>query len=213
MAIADITPAAPPEVALPTVPAAPVAQAVSSTGPTQRRFDVDEYYKMAEAGILSQLERVELIDGVIIEMNPIGNRHAECVDRLTELLVLAFTKKATTRIQGPVRLGRQSEPQPDCLIFKLRQKGAEAHPGPDEVLLAIEVSDTSLAYDRGLKAQLYAAAGILEYWLVDLHAETIEVRRKPNGAAYEELHTLRRGEPLHCLAFPEAAFEVAAILG
>lgn len=210
MATANVNP-----VATPVVLIAPTV-AVASEGPSEpglRRFTVDEYYRMGEAGVFKPEDRVELIRGAIVQMNPIGNRHARSVNRLNEILVLAFVKKAIVGVGNPIRIDEKSEPQPDFAILSLSSSATETHPVPNDVLVAIEVSDSSLKYDRGVKASLYAEAGIPEYWIVDLEAETIEVRRKPNKNGYEELFTLRRGEQLRCLAFPDLPLDVAAILG
>jgi Uma2 family endonuclease len=195
------------------VPPPVIESSTSEAEPILRRFNVDEYYRMGEAGIFGTEERVELIRGAIVQMNPIGNPHAECCDRLNEMLVLAFTKRAKIRVSNPIRLDEMSEPQPDFAILKLRDKPRETHPKADEVLVAIEVSVSSIRYDRNVKAPLYAEFGIPEYWLVDLESETIEVRRKPIKSGYEELQTLRRGDQLRCLAFSDTALDVAAILG
>jgi Uma2 family endonuclease len=210
MATANISSVVPP-VALVTPTSA--TQPESSTEPRLRRFNVDDYYRMAEAGVFKPEERVELIRGAIVQMHAIGNRHAKCVNRLAVILVLAYAKHAEINICNPVRLDESSEPQPDFALLRVGLEQRASHPSPAEVLVAIEVSDTSIRYDRNVKAPLYAESGIPEYWLIDLESETIEVRRKPNKSGYEELQTLRRGDQLRCLAFPDTPLDVAAILG
>lgn len=210
MATANITSVVPP-VALIT-PAIP-APADSPAEPGLRRFNVDDYYRMAEAGVFKPEERVELIRGAIVQMHAIGNRHARCVNRLAVILVLAYAKHAEINICNPVRLDESSEPQPDFALLRIGPEPRASHPSPAEVLVAIEVSDSSIRYDRNVKAPLYAESGIPEYWLIDLESETIEVRRKPNKSGYEELQTLRRGDQLRCLGFPDTPLDVAAILG
>lgn len=213
MATADTTSVAAQPVVVPVVSPPSVAAPKPPAEPTPWRINVDQYYRMAEAGIFGPEDRVELINGAIIRMNPIGNRHADCCDRLNEVLVVTFLKKAKIRVGNPVRLDEESEPQPDFAILKLREEPRTEHPGPSETLVAIEVADSSLRFDRNVKAPLYATAGIPEFWLVDLNAETIEVRRKPSKTGYEELQTLRRGDKLACAAFPDLALDVAEILG
>ncbi|MBI4498167.1 MAG: Uma2 family endonuclease [Chloroflexi bacterium] len=181
--------------------------------PTRRRFTVDEYYRMAKAGILSEDDRVELIDGEIIQMPPIGPRHAWCVDRLTELFVRTFSDAAQVRVQNPVRLSQYSEPQPDLALLRRQPKYAAAHPTPEDILLAVEVSDTSAAFDRRVKAPLYARSGIGELWLVHLSQNTVTVYQDPTPDGYRAVRTVHRGERLAPLAFPERELAVTDILG
>lgn len=109
----------------------------------RRLFTVQEYYQMAQAGILTEDDRVELLDGEIVQMTPIGSRHADCIDRLTQLLVERVARRAIVRVQNPVRLGERSEPQPDLSLVKPHRNYAAAHPGAEDVLLLLEVADTS----------------------------------------------------------------------
>jgi len=179
----------------------------------RRHFTVHEYHRMVEAGILSEDDRVELIEGEIIEMAPIGRRHAACVDKLTELLKEKLGRAAIVRVQGPVRLNDQSEPEPDVALLRRREDFyAREMPGPADVLLIVEVADTSSRYDRAVKVPLYANAGIGEVWLVDLTAETIEVYAQPAGESYQSCKRLRRGDLLSPRAFPQAVLEVADLL-
>ena len=124
---------------------------------TRRRFTVDEYHRMAHAGVLSEDERVELIEGEIIDMTPIGVRHARCVDQLNLLLTGSLSKRARVRVQSPVRLNELNEPQPDVTLLKMRDYSQDHdHPGPQDILLLIEVSDSTLDYDRTEKLPLFA---------------------------------------------------------
>ena len=148
-----------------------------------RLFDVDEYYAMAEAGILSEDDRVELLAGEIVAMAPIGSMHADCVDRLTRLLITEVGQRAVVRVQNPVRLGDRTEPQPDLVLVNWRDYSS-AHPGPEDVLLLIEVSDTSVHLDRNVKLPLYAKSGIREVWVVNLPAKSVEVYSEPSGSEY-----------------------------
>jgi Uma2 family endonuclease len=179
----------------------------------RRRFTVDEYYRMAEAGILGAGERVELIEGEIIEMAAIGSRHAASVKRLNRLLVRRVGERGVVQVQDPVRLSDLSEPEPDIAVLRPRPDDyAAAHPIPADVLLIVEVADTTVAFDREEKAPLYALAGIGEYWLVDLGADQIEVYRAPSAEGYLDVHSYARGHTLRPTAFPDLALPVDAIL-
>lgn len=180
----------------------------------RRSFTVEEYHRMAEAGILGEDDRVELLEGEIVEMAPIGSGHAACVDRLTHLLVRQFAEKAIIRVQNPVRLGERSEPQPDLALLRPRPDFyAKAHPGPEDILLLVEVAETSVGVDREVKLPLFARAGVPEVWLVDLPGERIEVYRKPTPQGYQEVRQVRRGECVASQAFPDIALAGGEILG
>jgi Uma2 family endonuclease len=138
---------------------------------TKKLFTVDEYYRMAEVGILNEDSRVELIEGEIIEMSPIGNRHAACVARAIKLFINQFGDRIVLNAQNPVRLSSLTEPQPDILILKPRADFyASKRVGPDGTYLVIEVSDTTLRYDRDRKLPLYAKSGVPEVWIEDLQS-------------------------------------------
>src|SRR5207247_3212709 len=140
-----------------------------------RRFTVDEYYRMAETGILAEDDRVELLDGEIVEMSPIGPRHAATVTRLDHLFNRLVGDRAIVRAQNPVRLDGYSEPEPDIALVTPRADFYRAeHPTPRDILLIVEVADTSLRYDRHTKLPGYARAGVPEAWLVDLTADRVE---------------------------------------
>jgi Uma2 family endonuclease len=158
---------------------------------TRHRLNVDDYYRMAEAGILGEDDRVELIDGELIDMAPIGQGHAATVNRLNRALVMAFGDQAIVSVQNPVRLNRFSEPQPDFAVFRPRADFYETgeRPGPLDTLLVIEVADSSLRYDRAVKLPLYARAGIGEVWIVDLHRRVVDVHRTPAGDGYTTVET------------------------
>ena len=152
---------------------------------SKRRFDVDEYHRMAEAGILSHDDRVELIDGEIVAMTPIGPRHNAAVDRINRALVRTVGDRAIVRVQGFVRLGRFFEPQPDFAVLRPRPDFYASHlPGAADILLIVEVADASLDYDRDLKTRLYAGAGVAEYWIVDLNGRSVACYSEPAGGAY-----------------------------
>ena len=177
----------------------------------RRRFTVHEYHRMGEAGILHEDDRVELIEGDIVEMAAIGTRHFACVNALTRLLVKGVGDEAIVSVQNPVRLDEHTEPQPDLTVLRTRDY-KRSLPGPGDVLLLIEVSDTTIPYDRGVKLPLYARAGIPEIWIVDLAGETIERHTDPSGNGYRRVEQLRRGEKLEPEALPELALSVDAVL-
>jgi Uma2 family endonuclease len=178
------------------------------------RFTVDDYHRMGQAGLFHDGDRVELIDGQVVEMSPIGPRHAACVDRLTGRLSALVRGHAILRVQGPVVLGRHAAPQPDLALLRPPiERYAAAHPGPADVLLVIEVADTSADYDRSVKLPLYAQVGIPEAWLVNLPADTIDVLRDPGPKGFGTLRTVGRGDTLSALGLPGAALEVNEILG
>ena len=180
----------------------------------KRLFTVAEYYRMAEAGILGEDDRVELIEGEIVEMSPIGSRHAACVMRLTELFSQQVGERAHVNVQNPIRLGEHSEPQPDLALLRRRPDFyATSHPGPSDVLLVVEVAETSADYDREVKLPLYARAGIGEVWLVALAEEGIEVYRQPSPQGYQEVQRLRRGQRVVAQAFPDLELAVGDVLG
>jgi len=169
---------------------------------------------MAKAGILTEDDRVELIDGEIVEMAPISDRHAGTVNRINTLFVRSFANEAITAVQNPVWLDEHSEPQPDVALLRYRSDFyASAHPTPADVLLLVEVAETTVASDRQVKIPLYARSGIPEVWLVDLDQSTITVYREPSAGGYGTVLTLRRGEQLAPLAFPDRPVAAADILG
>jgi Uma2 family endonuclease len=179
----------------------------------RRVFTVSEYERMGEAGILGEEDRVELIEGVIITMSPIGGRHAACVRRLNRLLERAVGETAIVSVQNPIRLNEYSEPQPDLALLRPRADFYLKHPTPDAVLLIIKVAETSLAYDRDAKIPLYARAGIPEAWLVDLAGETVWQYSHPGNGAYQEIRQLRRGQAITSSALPSLTLNLEQILG
>ena len=180
----------------------------------RRLFTVDDYYKMLEAGVLTENERVELIRGEIVKMSPIGIHHANCVDSLTELFILRLGKTVTVRVQNPVRLNDNSEPEPDIALVERRQGFRQTqHPQPEDIFLLIEVSDTTVKYDQEVKIPLYAENNIVEVWLVDLTQQCLEVYRQPTANSYEIVQTFQRGETVTIQALPHVTFTVDEILG
>ena len=180
----------------------------------RRRFTMDEYHLMGQVGILGEDDRVELLEGEIVEMAPIGSRHQATVDRLTELFSRRAVDTASIRVQGPVRLAGDSEPEPDLTLLRRRADFyATAHPGPEDVLLLVEVSDTSTEYDREVKIPLYARYGIIEVWLVSLGDGVVEVYRNPTGQGYRDVSQADRGQALNSVAFPQLEMAVDEVLG
>jgi len=182
------------------------------SGPRKHRITVDEYHRMAEIGLLAADARVELIEGEIIDMPPIGSDHGSVVDQLTQLIVQAVTGRAIVRVQGAVRLSSSSEPQPDVALLRLRPDFyRHEHPTGPNTLLVIEVSDTSLRYDRDVKVPLYARHEVPEVWLVDLNGERVLFYRKLVDGAYQDQFSESRPAEASPLALPEAVLDLRAI--
>jgi Uma2 family endonuclease len=175
----------------------------------RHRFSVGEYHRMGQAGILRPDARVELVAGEVVEMAPIGARHAEVVDRLTRACLLGAGAQARVRVQGPVRLNDRTEVQPDVALLRPADYSA-APPGPADVLLLIELADTPLAYDRDVKLPLYAAAGIPEVWLVDLPGGRMTVHRAPEQGAYAQVAPAGPAECAQLL--PDLTLTLAEVL-
>ncbi|MBA3246596.1 MAG: Uma2 family endonuclease [Pyrinomonadaceae bacterium] len=180
----------------------------------RRWFSVGEYQRMAETGILTEDDRVELIEGEIIEMSPIGNRHAACVKRLNALLSRQLGQSAIVSVQDPIYLNDFSEPEPDIALLLPREDFYEQElPAASDVLLLVEVADTSIDYDRNKKLPLYARAGIPEMWLVDLSAHTITIYAQPLNSQYQFVQTCERGEAIASQTLAGLTLPVDEILG
>ena len=173
-----------------------------------RRFTVEDFERMVETGIVAEDDPVELIDGQVVEMSPIGPRHAAAVDSAAEFFVIACRGKAKVRVQGPVRAGRRSQVQPDLALLRPRDDYAAAHPQAEDVLLLIEVADSSLLLDRNQKVPLYAREGVVEVWRVNLISDSVEVFRRPEHGAYTDQSVVQRGAELSPLAFPDLRVRV-----
>lgn len=179
-------------------------------------FTVDDYHRMTEAGILSADERTELIEGVVVTISPIGASHFVAVLRLERLLRDAVGAQAVVSVQGPVRLPPRSEPQPDLALLRPPLERYEAAlPGPADVFLLVEVSDSTLARDREVKAPLYAGHGIPEYWLVDLDAREVLIHRDPLPAErrWQFVHPVGTDAVLDVATLPGAAVPLAGLFG
>ncbi len=179
----------------------------------RHRLTVDEYHRMAEAGVLAPDARVELIEGEIIDMSPIGTRHGSTVLRLTHLLNRACEDHAILSVQGALRLSNRSEPEPDLMLLRPRTDYyATAHPGPADVLLLIEVSDSTARYDREIKLPLYACHGVAEVWIVDLDAGLLRCFSRPQGGAYADSAEIPTPGSLTPLALPGMAIDMGGVL-
>jgi len=182
--------------------------------PLRGPFTVADYHRMGELGLLDEDSRVELLDGLIVEASKIGPRQAGCVNQLTRFFILAGADQVTVATRNPVILDEYSEPLPDVAVLKYRADGyAVAHPGPDDVLLLIEVMDSSVYRDRQLKLPLYARAGIRELWLVDLEGDVVDVYREPGPDGYAVERRAVRGERLTPSLLDFATLPVSDILG
>ena len=180
--------------------------------PVRRRFTLAEWDAMIAAGLFAKEERIELIEGEILCMAPIGEPHAMCTSCLIYWFSRRLPETAHVRAQDPIRLAI-SAPQPDIAIARgLPQRYYRAHPVPDDILLLIEVASSSLGYDREVKLPLYAAAGIVEVWIVDLDRERVFVYRAPRDGAYTRRTIVRRGGTVTPLAFPELALPLDDVL-
>ncbi len=181
---------------------------------TRRLFDVDEYHRMGEVGILTEDDRVELIDGEIVVMTPIGAPHARCVMFLNDVFVRRLEGRAVVSPQNPVRLHRRMEPQPDIMLLRPPLgRYAKNIPSPGDTLLVVEVAQSSQYHDRVVKLPRYAAAGIPEVWIVDLDAGVVDVHREPTADGYRVSRRLERHQEVAPEAFPDVVLAVDDILG
>jgi Uma2 family endonuclease len=177
------------------------------------RFSVKDYYRMAETGVLRPDARVELLDGRIIDMSPIGPLHGGVVNRLNRLFHRYSKDRWLLTVQNPVHLEDHSEPQPDLMLLRPAADDYDTrHPAPEDVFLLIEVSDSTLETDRELKLPVYARAGIAEVWIVNLVNGTLEVYREPHSAGYANSRILHEGDSAAPARFPDAVIEVAKLL-
>jgi Uma2 family endonuclease len=179
----------------------------------RHRITVDEYYRMAEVGILPPDARVELIEGEIIDMPPIGTGHGGTVMQLNELLRDAARGRAQVLVQSEIRLSDISEPQPDFALVKPRADFyKKKHPGPADTLLIIEVSESSLRYDLQVKAPLYARHGIPEYWVIDLKGRQVRFFRSPQSGQYADVSSTGTPGVVAPVALPEVQIDLTHVL-
>jgi Uma2 family endonuclease len=178
----------------------------------RRKLSVDDFHRMGEAGILGEDDRIELIDGELIEMAPIGVLHAAIVNELAGILITAVGRGGIVSIQNPLALPPHNEPQPDISLLKHRpDKYRTSLPSAEDVLLVIEVADTTLRYDRDIKAPLYARHGIPEVWVVDLQRESVTVYRQPGPEGYREITTAASAAVLTPLWLPNVQLDLAQL--
>lgn len=181
----------------------------------QHRFTVEEFLRIGETGILDPDLRVELLDGKVYEMAAIGSPHAACVNRLTRIFTEAFRTRLIVAVQNPVQIGRYTLLVPDVTLLQPRDDYYEArHPRPEDVLLLVEVADTTLSRDRRVKMPVYGRAGVVESWLVDLNARRVQVFREPSsGLGYERAEAASLEGSLTPISLPDLTVDAAKILG
>lgn len=186
----------------------------SPAGPQPRRlrFSVDEYYKMYELGLLKDFERSEIIDGELISQMGIGDRHAAVVNFLSRFFIKGVSDDVMVSVQNPLRLNDFDEPEPDFVLADLTKYDGKRHPRPAETLVVVEVSDTSLRYDRDTKLPLYAEAEIPEVWIVNLQNNLVEVHQNPTVGIYQTVKIYRPGETVESSVLPELRPSTDAIL-
>ncbi|MCY7344945.1 MAG: Uma2 family endonuclease [Pyrinomonadaceae bacterium] len=187
---------------------------VNAPSIARKRFRADEVHKMMEIGILPEASGWELIDGFLIEKMSIGSKHASTVKRLNRKLSLIAEDKSIISVQDPIHINEYNEPEPDIALLNLREDFyAESHPTPDEVLLLIEVSDSTVEYDRDVKKALYAQAGIAEFWLVNLKENTVERYSSPKNGSYRLAEILEPGETIKAGTIENLELKITEILG
>lgn len=178
----------------------------------RHRLTVNEYHRLGEAGVLAEADRVELLEGQLVDMSPIGPRHALAVDALNEMLVTAVAGRAAVRVQNPIELDDRSESNPDIALVRRPWQGhPAAHPRPIDIFLLVEVADTSLETDRGAKLELYARAGIREFWIVDLTTDGALVYRNPGGGRYGSMSRVERSGILEVQNLPGVTIRAASL--
>jgi Uma2 family endonuclease len=179
----------------------------------KRLFSVDEYHQMIMTGIIKEDDKVELIDGEIITMPPIGPNHASNVNRLNSIFYFNLGNTIIVSIQNPIQLTDYSEPQPDIAILKYRDDFYKNnHPKAEDVLLIVEIAETSVEYDKALKVPRYAESNIIETWLFDLQNERIEMHRNPFNGIYQEIRIAQKGQKISCINFPKIEFSINDLL-
>lgn len=180
---------------------------------SRHRLTVDQYHQMARAGVLAPDARVELIEGEIIDMAPVGTKHWSVVNRLNDLFATALHGQAIVSVQSSVRLGDFSEPEPDLAVFNYRPDFyAERHPTAADALLIIEVADTTAPYDRGVKVPLYAKHGVPKVWIVDLEAAVVRFYRRPQGDRYLDVTETDKPGPTPLSTVPGVSIDLSGVL-
>lgn len=178
-----------------------------------RLFTVDEYDRMIAAGILSEDERLELLEGVILTMSPKGDPHSTATDRAAKCFIKRLDERALVKNQNPIRLNAHSEPEPDLVLAVPQEKEySDRKPNPEDILLILEVSDTTLRTDRQKKGQLYAAAGIIQYLILNLKSRELEDYREPGADGYRSKQTYGAEQSFSLVAFPDVTIGVGELL-
>ena len=187
----------------------------AALAPARHRLTVHDYHRMADAGIFGEDDRIELIDGDLIDMAPIGQGHAAVVARLTRALFMACADRAIVWPQNPIRLDQSTEPQPDVAVLRHRADfyADGERPGPADVLLLVEAADSSLRYDRTVKVPLYARAGIAEYWIVDLQGQVVDAYQGPAGDGCREKTAHQAAEQVVLLIASEIVVRLDLLFG
>lgn len=180
--------------------------------PKRLRFSVDDYYKMIDLGMLDTREKAEIIDGELIKKMTIGDRHAFVVDFLTSFFIKTLPDSIRVRVQNPLRLTDYDEPEPDIVLTDLSKYDGKRHPRPEETILVVEVSDSTLKYDRDTKLPLYAAAEIQEVWIVNLQNKIIEVHQQPTVGIYQLAKIFKQGEIVESSVLPDLSLAVNSLL-
>ncbi|MEX2215203.1 MAG: Uma2 family endonuclease [Phycisphaeraceae bacterium] len=177
------------------------------------RFTVTDVHRMVESGMFHEDDRVELLNGEVVDMPPPGPLHSEVIDRLIAVFSKLVPRQARMRVQDPVQLSDISQPQPDIVLIRPRAEGyADRHPGPKDIHLLVEVGDSSIRFDLEAKIPLYALAGVAEVWLVDVQRQMFVVHRKPRKDGYQQTPEFGIGDKVSPLAFPKLKVAVADIL-
>ena len=176
------------------------------------RFSVPEYHRLAEVGILGNRDRIELLNGELVIMSPIGKRHAKAIRKLIRALTGKLNDQCIVDCQYPFIIGDYSEPQPDILLLKLEMEESDELPRPEDVLLVVGIVDSSLEYDRGAKLAAYAVSGVREVWILNIRDTVIECFRELRSNSYSEIRIVRPGESLSVTAFPDVTFGAVELL-
>jgi Uma2 family endonuclease len=175
-----------------------------------RPLTTAEYYQMIENGIIQEGERVELISGQILTMAAKGTRHSVSTTTLIAELSMVIQRRAIIRCQDPITLSNNSEPEPDIVIARLREDNyVDSHPSPADIILVIEVADSTIKFDREIKAPLYATAGIIEYWIVNLTDDRLEIYRQPEGSIYTDIKIITPPRSINLPQFPEIKLNIS----
>lgn len=192
----------------------PVVELKKNLSVRPKRFRVEDFRKMTEAGILPEESGWEVIDGYLVDKMTIGSRHASIVNRLNNLLSVLVAKWAIVSVQNPVQIDDYNEPEPDIALLHPRSDFySKRLPTPADVFVLVEVADSTIAYDRDVKIALYAEAGIVEVWLVNLKEESIEQYSSPQNGRFGSVETFRKGQSVQSISLKELSLNVDDVLG